>query len=49
MDKRHVLEINLSEKFIVFIFPKRIITLVSVILFFLKLTVHHTAAAEQTH
>jgi len=46
MDKCHVLEINLCEKFSVFVFLKRIIILVSVILFFLKLTVHHMTAAE---
>jgi len=41
MDKCHLLEINLCEKFSVFIFPKRTIKLISVILFVLKLTVHH--------
>jgi len=46
MDTYHVMEINLCEKLSLFTFPKRIIILVSVILFFLKLTVHHMNAAE---
>jgi hypothetical protein len=39
MDKCHLLEINLCEKFNVFIFPKGTIKLISVILFVMKINI----------